>query len=109
MNYITFTAGNRDYKLRLTTRNIVELEKKLGCNPIGIFGNGSSIPTLTQMVAILHASLQSLEHGITVDMAYDIFDRYLEQNSMTDFLSVIIDIYKVSGIMREETGEEKNA
>ena len=76
MNYVDFTAGNKEYKLRLGTREIVVLEKQLGCNPLTIFGNGDTIPTITTMVQILHASLQQLNHGITLNDAYDIFDAY---------------------------------
>lgn len=111
MLYVDFEAGNKAYKLRLNTRNTVALEKALGCNPLSIFGSGDTIPTITVMVQVLHASLQALEHGITLEKAYDIFDAYLEEgNSATDFIPVILDIYKVSGIIRESTkGEaEKN-
>ena len=69
MNYIDFEAGNKAYRLRLTTRALVALEKQIGCNPLAIFGNGDSIPTITVMVAILHASLQAYNHGITMDDA----------------------------------------
>lgn len=54
MMYYDFEAGNKAYKLRLNTRNIVALEKALGTNPIGIFGAGDRIPTITEMVNILH-------------------------------------------------------
>lgn len=57
MMYVDFNAGNKAYKLRLNTRNTVALEKQLGCNPLAIFGDGESIPTITVMVTILHASL----------------------------------------------------
>jgi hypothetical protein len=57
MNYYDFEAGGKTYKLRLNTRNIVALEKKLGCNPIMIFGKGDTIPTVSQMVEVLHASM----------------------------------------------------
>lgn len=108
MNYVDFTAGNNAYKLRLTTRSIVALEKQMGCNPLAIFGNGDKIPTITTMVQILHASLQTLEHGITLDKAYDIFDTWLaDGHAMTDFIAVIIDIYKASGLIQGE-GAEKN-
>lgn len=108
MNYIDFTAGNHAYKLRLTTRSIVALEKSLGCNPLAIFGSGDTIPTITVMVHILHAALQPLNHGITLDNAYDIFDAWLaDGHAMTDFLPVILDIYKASGLIRGES-EEKN-
>lgn len=108
MMYVDFTAGNKEYRLRLNTRNIVNLEKQLGCNPLAIFGNGDELPTITTMVAILYASMQQYNHGITLDKAFDIFDEYLEDHSMTDFLPVIIDIYKTSGLIKDEDASEKN-
>lgn len=113
MLYVDFKAGDKDYKLRLATRNIVALEKAIGCNPLSIFGSGEEIPPVTTMVTILWQSLQKFHHGISLDDAYGIFDDYLEEKSMTDFLSVIIDIYKVSGLMRSDsdnnTEEENNS
>lgn len=106
MMYTEFTAGNKTYKLRLTIRAIVELEKKLGCNPLSIFGEGDTIPTITTMVHILHSSLQEYEHGISLNDAYSIFDEYLANNSMTDFLPVIIELYKVSGLIKNEDLEK---
>lgn len=109
MMFVDFTAGNKDYKLRLTTRDIVSLEKNLGCNPLAIFGNGDILPTLTTMVQVLHASLQSMQHGITMNDAYGIFDDYLTEHTMTDFLPVIVEIYKVSGLIKKgEVETEKN-
>lgn len=114
MTYINFEAGNKSYKLRLTTGATVALEKTLGCNPISIFGNGDKLPTITTMVAILHAALQPYQHNITLQNAYDIFDEWLDDGHvMTDFLPVIVDIFKASGFMREENriteDNEKNA
>lgn len=107
MMYFDFEAGNNAYKLRLNTRNVVSLEKQLGCNPVMVFGNGDKVPTVTQMVAILNASLQTYHHGITMDKAYDIFDAYLNDGHvMTDFIPVIIDIYRASGIMKSENTPE---
>lgn len=115
MLYIDFEADKKAYKLRLTTREIVSLEKKLGCNPLMIFGAGDTVPSITQMVSILHASLQPFHHGITYDAALDIFDAYLEEHVVTDFIPVIIEIYKASGIIAkdkqaspEEAEDEKN-
>lgn len=112
MMYVDFAAGNKNYKLRLNTRNLVMLEKQLGCNPLAIFGDGDTLPTVTEMVTILYCSLQQYEHGINLNDAYDIFDAYLEDgNSATDFIPVILDIYRVSGLIRsdvEEVEEGKN-
>lgn len=109
MNYIDFEAGGNAYRLRLNTRNVVALEKRIGVNPLAVFGNGDTIPTITVMVEILHASMTQLNHGITLDKAYDIFDSWLaDGHTMTDFIPVIIDIYKVSGLMADTEEAEKN-
>lgn len=113
MMYFDFEAGNKAYKLRLNTRNIVTLEKQLGCNPVGIFGNGDTIPTITQMVTVLHHSLQPYNHGITLEDSYNIFDAYLaDGHTMTDFIPVLVGVYKASGIIKNdadtEGDEEKN-
>lgn len=116
MMYVDFSAGNKDYKLRLNTRNTVLLEKTLGCNPLAIFGSGEgldAIPSVTTMVAILHASLQQYNHGIALNDAYDIFDKWLEDgHATTDFIKIILEVYQVSGIIPKENEveeTEKNA
>lgn len=113
MLYYEFEAGNNTYKLRLNVRNIVTLEKTLGCNPLMVFGAGDRVPTVTEMVAILHNSLQAYNHGITMENSFKIFEDYLDDgHQITDFVSVIIDIYRASGIMKPEGAidedEEKN-
>lgn len=111
MMFYDFEAGNKSYKLRLNTRNIVSLEKQLGCNPLAIFGDGSTIPTVSTMVSVLFHSMQQYNHGITLEGAYDLFDAYLEEgHSVTDFIPIILEIYKVSGIIKEGAGSanEKN-
>lgn len=110
MMYLDFTAGDQNYKLRLTTRAVVTLEKQIGCNPLAIFGDGEDLPTITTMVSILHASLQAYEHGINMNDAFDIFDKWLEDgHAMTDFLSVLIELYRVSGLIGGKgQAEEKN-
>ena len=110
MLYYEFNTGSAEYKLRLSTRATVALEKQLGCNPLMIFGaDGGRIPTVTEMVQILHSSLQQYNHNIGMTEAYDIFDEWLADNhTVTDFLSVIVEVYKVSGIMKSEKVNEKN-
>lgn len=109
--YFDFEAGNKAYKLRLTTKAVMALESKIGCNPMMIFGaGGNRIPTVTEMIHILHNSLTHFNHGITLNDAMGIFDAWLEDgHTPTDFIAVIVDVYKVSGIIpdtKEETDEE---
>lgn len=110
MNYIDFEAGNKSYKLRLNTRNVVALEKTLGRNPVAIFFEGSDerIPTITEMVAILHASLQQFNHGISLNDCFDIFDEYTAEHSTMEFIKVIMELYQASGLMPKNEEEAKN-
>jgi hypothetical protein len=109
MKYVDFEAGNKSYKLRLNTRNIVALEKQLGCNPLSIFGDGETLPPVSTMITILHSALQQLNHGISLNDAMDIFDDYLaDGNEMASFIAVIIDIFKASGLIKDDAVAEKN-
>lgn len=111
MLYHDFEAGNKSYKLRINTRNIIQLEKSLGCNPLGIFGDGETVPTVTSMVVVLHAALQQYQHSVTMDEAFNIFDAYIEDgHNITDFVHVILAIYQVSGIIPkvDTANTEKN-
>lgn len=111
MNYIDFEAGNKSYKLRLNTRNIVALEKNIGRNPVSIFFDGGDerVPTITEMVAVLHASLQQYNHGISLNDAFDIFDAYIEEGHSTmEFIKVIMELYQASGLVPKNEEEAKN-
>lgn len=103
MMYHEFEVNGKTYKLRLSTKNIIGLEKRLGCNPVAVFGDGETIPSVTNMVNILHFALQDMQHGIGLDETYALFDAWLaEGHTMTDFIAEIISVYKVSGIIRAD-------
>ena len=107
--YFDFEAGNKAYKLRLTIKAIMNLESKIGCNPKMIFSaTGNRVPTVTEMVHILHQSLGAFHHGITFDKAGDIFQEWLDEgHTDTEFIPIIIGIYRASGVFpREEETEE---
>lgn len=106
MLYTDFEAGGKAYKLRLDVRGIVSLEKSLGCNPLMIFTE-EKLPTVTVMCEILHQALQPYEHGMTLEKTFDIFGDYLaDGHTPSDFVTVILEIYKASGLL--EGGEGKN-
>jgi hypothetical protein len=105
MMYVDFSAGGKDYKLRLNTRNLIALEKQIGMSPLAIF-DGETLPTITVMVSVLWASLQQLNHGIGMNEAYDIFDDYLaDGHDVMEFYMLILDIYKVSGLMKDNSSK----
>lgn len=110
MMYTDFHAGNKDYRLRLNTRGLVQLEKQLGINPVMAFASISedNLPTITTMVNVLHASLQAYEHGITLDKAYSIFDDYVaDGHNPFEFIQVIAEIFQCSGLI-PKVEDEKN-
>lgn len=114
MLYTTITIKGRDYKARLNAKACLDLEKKLGKNPLNVFiemSNGDNInfPSLGSLITILHCSLQAYEHGMTLERVYEIYDDFIEEgHNMTDLIPIIIDIYKVSGLIPEEVENEKN-
>lgn len=110
MLYIDFVAGGKEYKLRLTTRAMILLEKKTGGNPLNIFLKNikGEIPRVEDMVYILHASLQPY-HNSSYEEACDIFDKWLEDGHLiSDFVAIMTEIYQEAGILAKGDTTEKN-
>ena len=103
MLYSDFKVGDKELKLRLDSRSCVTLERKLGKSPLAIFMEGDgSLPKLEDLILVLHASLQKYNKGYTEDKTYDLYDEYIEEgNTFTDFIPVIMDIFKVSGFFKD--------
>jgi hypothetical protein len=114
MLYSTITINGRDYKARLTARALVDLEKKLGTSPINVFvkmgQNEGFLPNLEDMIMILHASLQAMEHGITLEKTYELYDQMIDEGkNIADLLNFIVEIFTASGLIpKVEEENEKN-
>lgn len=112
MLYSTITINGRDYKARLTARALVDLEKRLGTSPINIFikmgQTEGFLPDLADMILIFHASLQAMEHGITLDKAYELYDEMVDEGkNIADLLNFIVEVFQASGLIpKVEEGEE---
>lgn len=115
MLFTNFTIGEKEYKARLTTKALIQLERKLGRNPINVLAevgqNGDIMPKMEPMFDILHASLQAYEHGITLDDVYDMYDAWLEEGkTAVDLITLIVKICQDSGLIpKEEEIKGKNA
>lgn len=112
MLYTEFKVKDKELKLRLTTRDCVSLEKKLGRNPLDdiMAVEKGKLPTITYIVAVLHASLQKYQNGYTEEKVYDLFDDYInEGGSLIDLMEVITEIFKVSGFFKEPEIAQKQA
>ena len=102
------------YKLRLTTKGSVMLEKSLGYNPITMLIkiDDGIMPTLSDVLIILHAMLQPYNHGMSLDKVYDLYDDYVaEGHNLFDLIPVFVEVFKESGYLSkagDTEGNEKN-
>lgn len=113
MMYYTFTVKGTDYKLRLGAKACVDLEKKLKKNPVQVLadiGESGQVPELENFLVIMQASMSQYNHSINMDKMYEIYDEYIDEgHTMYDLVAVIMDVFKVSGLIPEnEDNKEKN-
>lgn len=105
MLYTTFRVGENEYKLRLPVKVIADIERKLGGRSIiSLFGDGNikDLPNITAIVTVLHGALQTNQHNISLDRAYEIFEEYLENGgSYAGIISEFLELLKVSGFFGE--------
>ena len=101
------------YPLRLTTTNLIDIEEKLGYNPIEIFMGmrADKLPKLKDMLIVLHGSLQSLNHGINFIKTCELFDKWCQEgHNQFDLIPLFLDVFTESGFLNgEEEEESKNA
>jgi hypothetical protein len=107
MRYTEFKVGDKEYKLRLSAMNIVAIEKKLGGNVLDIFMKEDKIPTIEELLLVLHGALQKFQHGITLLDTYNIYDAYVDEGGTFEaLLELIMEVFEVSGFFKKEQLEE---
>lgn len=111
MRYTEFKVGEKEFKLRLTASATENLEKKLnGKNPLSTLMTVQSeqIPSVSNLLLILHASLQKFHHGYNHDKVLELYDEYVDEgNTYMDLIPVLLDVFKSSGFFREAPTETK--
>ena len=99
MMYSEFNVGEKTYKLRLTTQNVVILERGFGCSLMQLF-NEDEVPKVDVMATILHAALQTYQHNITLKDAYNILDTWVDEgNDLNNFNFTIFEVFQISGLI----------
>lgn len=109
MLYVPFKVGEKELKLRITGQNIAMLERKLGRNPVDILVASSEthLPMVSDMVAMLHAALQAMEHGYTEDKVWQLYDDYVDAGGdMKQLLKLLTDVLEESGFIPREDAKE---
>jgi hypothetical protein len=108
--FTELTINNESYKLRLNARASVALEKALGKSPLAMLMkiDEGELPSLTDIIIILHAALQPLNHGITLEKTYDLYDAYVKEgHNLFDLIPVIIEIFQESGYLSKSQEQDK--
>lgn len=106
--FAIWKVGEEEYKLKLSTAKIAEVEEKLKVGLMDVMGTARTLPPLKVMLTITHAAMQQFNSGIKERDVYDIFDKYIEEGgSQLDFFAnVFMEIYKVSGFFTPNQAEE---
>ena len=103
------TIKDKDYDLRMTTRNALELEKKLGFNPVNVFVRmykTEELPPLDQVLTMFHYCLLKMNHGISFSETLDLYDDYImEGGSIASMIEVIVGVFQEAGILAKEADE----
>jgi hypothetical protein len=104
--YAVWRIGDDEYKLKLKTAAIVDLETKYKVNLIDLLTvtETASLPPLSVMLDVAHAALQAYHHGIRKSDVYELYDKYEEDggSQLEFFTTVFIDLYTVSGFFGEK-------
>ncbi|MBP3487280.1 MAG: hypothetical protein J6K53_02685 [Roseburia sp.] len=100
--------GDEEVKLKLTTPQTLELEKKFRKNLITLMGDENNIPPLTTMLQIIHAAAVPWNHGIRLKNVMDLYEKYMEAGGtqMNLYVDVYLQIYMVSGFFSPTVAEE---
>ena len=109
MPWAIWEVGGREYKLKLNTPEILELEKKYKTNLMNIIGSDKGgMPALTVMLDITHAAMKPFEHGIKMQDVIALFGKYeAEGGSQLEFYTkVYMNIFAVSGFFSTSLTEQ---
>lgn len=101
-------VGGKEYKLKLTTAVICQLEDKFKCNLMNILQNSGGMPPLAMMLTIAQGAMKTWEHGVKYADVQNMFDKYCEEGgTQLSFLTnVLIPIFTVSGFFSEDQQTE---
>ena len=105
--YHTWEVGGNAYSLKLDADAIIKVEKALGGS---LFDTLNNIPPLSNMLAIVQASMQHYHHGTSMDKVKKLYDAWLdedEENSQIDlYRRVVIPTLVASGFFPGKTAKK---
>ena len=101
MKYHTLEINGQELRCRLTTQNTRKLEEKLGGESLMLMLVKKKVLGVGDISAILHSSLQALEHGWTAQKVDNLIDEYIDNDGdLFTLQQECMNIMKVSGFSR---------
>ncbi len=106
--FAIWEVGGQEYKMKLRTANIIELENKLKRNLLSVIAGAENLPPLAIMLEIAHAALKDWNAGMTRAKTQAMFDQYCDEGGDQTyfFTKVIMDIFQVSGFFPKKQSEK---
>lgn len=104
--FATWEVGGNEYKLKLKTAVICQIESKLGDNLLSIVTKGE-IPPLFIMLTIVQGAAQAYHHNLKYADVQNLFDTYCEEGGtqLTLFADVVMPIMIASGFFTVRQAE----
>ena len=107
----TLEFGGLTLELKLTARDILNIEKRLGKSVMSLFmsGDGSmKLPPINEILIVLQGANQT--HGISDQDILNAFDKYYDAgNSPMELFTVLTDLFQASGFFGKQASDSKTA
>lgn len=104
MRHVLWKVDGQEYKLRLGVSEVIALERRMGGrNPMDMMMNiqQGRLPSTTAVLAVIHASMQKFNHGITIQDVEQIYGRYLKSGgTFTDLIPTVLEVFEDAGFFK---------
>lgn len=105
MPYVIWKVNGKEYKLRLTTFNAIQVEKQLG---MGMTEALNRLMDPTVIITLLWGALQPYNHSTNLREVCNMYDDYLAGGGSTEKI-VDVELALLAQIGIGDTDNEKNA
>lgn len=111
--FALWKVGDTEYKLKLTTQEIIRLESLFNANLLSVISSNTEnneMPPLKVMLLITHGAIKKYNHGIKEKDVIELFDKYEEEGgSQLSFMTdVFLPIFQVSGFFSQAQANTMN-
>lgn len=111
--FALWKVGDTEYKLKLTTQEIIRLESMFNANLLSVISSNTEnneMPPLKVLLLITHGAIKKYNHGIKEKDVIELFDKYEEEGgSQLSFMTdVFLPIFQVSGFFSQAQADTMN-